>query len=311
MRLIFLFILVISSIETFAKNCSVNQIRVWSPESGYSCQIKMQSSQGDCVLLPNDLKDPSEWLSNFPSAVFRTKPQPWWASQGDLHYPNLHFPGVWQNRGINASYYTGNGEVHALKPNIYVESIHKNKKFTFAFDSKEELNFLATTPYLDEKNSWKGKINNDKFEIEGINYDYLFYDIRFPKDKMQYERGLCANREETIKWMLKDLSELKYPAIALQDFEEHWSVKIPDFPFYCIYPQYNKQLDEVLPVTINVPQTTFVRSLYVLIPHRTEPDVDEPQEIPFPMLDSTEVRPSALIKHETMFKEWGVAFLGQ
>jgi hypothetical protein len=310
MKLILLLFTLISS-EAFAKNCSANQIRVWSPDLGYSCQTKMQNNPGDCVLLPSDQKAAPDWLSSFPSAIFQPKPQPWWASQGDLHYPNLHFPGAWKHNGINTTYYPGKGEVHALKPNIYIESIHKDKKFTFGFDAKEDLHFLATTPYLDEKNAWKGKIQKDKFEIEGTNYDYLFYDIRFPKDKMQWERGLCANREEAIKWMLKDLTDMKYPPIALQDFEEHWSVKIPDYPFYCIYPQYNKQLDEVLPVTISVPQTTFVRSLYVLVPHKTEPDVDEPQDIPFPLLDSTEVRPMAIIKHETMFKEWGVAFLGE
>jgi hypothetical protein len=127
---------------------------------------------------------------------------------------------------------------------------------------------------------------------------------------MQFERGLCATRDEAIKWMLNDLSEMKYPAIALQDFEEHWKVKIPDFPFYCIYPQYNQQLDAILPVVISLDQSQLTRSLYVLIPHKKEPDVDEPQEIPFPILDSGEIRPRSLIKFENMFKEWGVAFLG-
>ena len=128
---------------------------------------------------------------------------------------------------------------------------------------------------------------------------------------MQFERGLCATREEAIKWMLTDLKEMKYSAIALQDFEEHWNVKIPDYPFYCIYPQYNKVLDDVLPVSISLEQTQFIRSLYVLVPHRKEPDVDEPQMIPFPVLDSAEVRPKSQIKYENMFKEWGVAFLGE
>src|SRR5690606_27926470 len=114
----------------------------------------------------------------------------------------------------------------------------------------------------------------NKFEMDGILYDYLFYDIRLPKESMQFNHGQCATREGAIEWMLNDLKEMKYPSIALQDFEEHWRVKIPDYPFYCIYPQYNRQLNEVLPIGIDVDQKNFIRSLYVLIPHKEEPDVD-------------------------------------
>ncbi len=300
-------------------NCKVGQIRSWNKETGYSCIQRFQSDIAGCVTCQGcNEKGPTfeSLFANFPSAVYQPKSLPWWAHQGNFHYPNLHFPGVWKNRasssGIDAKYYPGKGEVHALKPNIYIESIHEEKKFTFSFTSKEELSFLATTPPLDTKKSWSGKIiQKDRFEVEDVRYDYLFYDIRLPQDKMQFSRGLCATREATIKWMLQDLTEMKYPAIALQDFEEHWKVKIPDFPFYCIYPQYNKQLDEVLPVSISLEFSNLNRSLYVLIPHKKEPDVDEPQLIPFPILDSVEVRPVVLIKYENMFKEWGVAFLGE
>jgi hypothetical protein len=127
---------------------------------------------------------------------------------------------------------------------------------------------------------------------------------------MQFEGGLCATREDAIQWMMKDLKEMKYSDISLQDFEEHWRVKIPDYPYYCIYPQYNTQLDPILPVEIDVDQNTFIRSLYVLVPQKKEPNEDEPQEIPFPIKDPAEFRPSAKIKRENEFREWGVAFLG-
>lgn len=300
-------------------NCKNGQIRAWDKEKGYACIQRFQSEFVDCVTCEGcNEKAPAfeKLLAGFPAAVYQQKSLPWWAQQGNFHYPNLHYPGAWTNKGnnpgIDAKFYPGKGEVHALKPNIYIESIHREKKFSFSFTAKEELSFLVTTPPLDEKNTWKGKIiNNDRFEVDDIHYDYLFYDIRLPKDKMQFSHGLCATREATIKWMLQDLKEMKYPAIALQDFEEHWNVKIPDFPFYCIYPQYNQQLDAVLPVSISLEQSNLNRSLYVLIPHKKEPDVDEPQAIPFPILDSADVRPVVLIKYENMFKEWGVAFLGE
>ena len=103
---------------------------------------------------------------------------------------------------------------------------------------------------------------------------------------------------------------MKYSAIALQDFEEHWRVKIPEYPYYCVYPQYNSQLDPILPVEIDIEQNTFMRSLYVLVPHKVEPDMESEPEIPFPSGDPGEFRPSSRIQRENMFREWGVAFLG-
>jgi hypothetical protein len=317
--LISLFFLMIS-LNVFSSaimNCGPNQIRVWDQNLGYNCIQNFQAPPADCVLCQGyqNYRPFPNWFANFPPAVYQPNPMPWWAYQGNMYYPNLHYPGAWSNSGINpgmnGQHYDGQGNVYAGKPNIYVESIHEEKKFSLSFPAGE-LSFLATTPSLDEKNTWKGKIvNKDRFEVEDIHYDYLFYDIRLPKEKMQFERGLCATRDEAIKWMLGDLKEMKFPAIALQDFEEHWKVKLPVYPFYCIYPQYNQQLDQVLPLSTNLEQTHFTRSLYVMIPHRKEPDVDEPQVIPFPVLDSVEIRPKTVIKHETMFKEWGVAFLGE
>lgn len=313
MKIIFLLITMFASFSVFA--CTKGQVRVWSQEKGYACVERFHSEVNDCVLCQGaktcETLD-ANWFANFPKALYQPKDQPWWATQGNLFFPNLNAPGAWKKDGIDDQYYPGQGQVHALKPNIYVESIHNEKKFSFGFTSKETLSFLSTTPALDEKNSWHGKIvNKDRFEVEDINYDYLFYDIRLPQEKMQFERGACATREEAIQWMLKDLKEMNYPAIALQDFEEHWKVKIPDYPYYCMYPQYNKELDEVLPVTISVEQVHFTRALFVLVPHREVPDVDQSYLIPLPTLESEEVRPKTIIKYENMFKEWGVAFLSE
>ena len=311
MKFLTLLLTLLFSVETFA--CSKGLVRVWSKTDGYACVKRYQSPNKDCAICQGNTpdQDSAKWLDQFPKALFQNQDSPWWAVQGNLYFPNVNFPGVWARSGIDEKYYPGKGEVHALKPNIYVESIHHEKKFTFTFTSQEELSFLSTTPVL-EKNTWKGKIvEKDKFEVEGVRYDYLFYDIRLPKAKMQFESGVCATREDTVNWMLKDLRVMTYPAIALQDFEEHWRVKIPDIPFFCIYPQYTKLLDEALPVSISLDQTRFTRSLYVLIGHRKEPEADTPGAVPLPILNPEEIRPVNLIKYENMFKEWGVAFLGE
>lgn len=321
MKTLLLLLVVFLSTSVFGSaiiSCGPGQIRVWTQAMGYSCIRQFQPAPTDCIYCQmNQPYNPSfnNWFVGFPPAIYQPNVMPWWAYQGNMYYPNLHYPGAWNPGGfypgINPNYYPGQGQVHALKPNIYVESIHNEKKFSFSFLAKDP-SFLATTPALDDSFTWKGKIvNKDRFEIDEIQYDYLFYDIRLPKEKMQFEHGVCTSRDDAINWMLNDLKEMKYPAIALQDFEEHWRVKIPNYPYYCIYPQYNQQLNEALPVFIILDQVRFTRSLYVMVPHRKEPNADQAQEIPFPTLDPAQIRPSSLIKYENMFKEWGVAFLGE
>ncbi len=291
-------------------NCPPGMMKIWTQSIGFQCVHRMayepQVFQG-CF----GPTGPANPFANFPTPLYQPNVQPWWAYQGNMHYPNMYSPGPWQYPGIQQQYYPGQGQVFAAKPNVYIESIHPEKKFNFQFISPVKPHFLATTPVLDKSLTWSGKIvEKDKFEVDGINYDYLFYDVRLPKEKMQFDHGVCVTRDGAIEWMMNDLKAMKYSAISLQDFEEHWRVKIPDYPFYCVYPQYNSQLDPILPIEIGVDQNTFIRSLYVLIPHKKEPDIEDPQEIPFPTKDPAEFRPGVKILRENMFREWGVAFLG-
>jgi hypothetical protein len=293
--------------------CGPGQLRIAHPMGGVQCVQRFpQQRPADCIICQGTQPAMAfpNWFGHFPAAIYQPQPLPWWASQGNLYYPNLHYPGAWNYPGMQPRHYPGEGPVFAAKPNVYVESIHQERKFNFRFVSEQPLSFLATTPVLAADHSWSGKIvNQDKLEVEGINYDYLFYDIRLSKQHMQFEHGVCATREAAINWMLQDLKELLYPAVALQDFEEHWKVKIPDYPFYCIYPQYNQQLDATLPVTIQLEQSSFIRSLYILVPHKSEPDADEPQWVALPFKEHESLRPAVKIKRENMFREWGVAFL--
>jgi hypothetical protein len=308
----FLFLIFISFqvIGSTLPQCGMNLIRVYMPGVGMSCVPRYQS-QLDPFCSPWQTPMVSNPFQGFPGPLFQSQVQPWWAYQGNMYYPNMNYPGPWQYPGIQAQYYPGQGEVFAAKPNVYIDSIHETRKFNFKFTSETKPHFLATTPVLGNNLTWSGKIvENDKFEVGDVRYDYLFYDVRLPKDKMQFTNGVCATRDASIEWMMNDLKEMKFSAISLQDFEEHWRVKIPDYPFYCIYPQYNRELDPILPVEIDIEQNTFIRSLYVLVPHKTEPDMENPQEIPFPIRDPGEYRPGAKIQRENSFREWGVAFLG-
>jgi hypothetical protein len=316
----FYWTLVLFSFKAFSWgliDCPSYQIRVYMPNVGQTCVGRMQAWENPSLINCNATGFNPNWFNHFPPAIYQPQQQPWWVTQGNMYYPNLHYPGAWNYPGMNQSHYPGSGEVFAAKPNVYVDSVHLNKKFEFKFTSKEKLSFLTTTP-IKEDNTWKGiLVEKDKFEVrdkfvaDEVRYDYLFYDIRLPKEGMQFEHGVCTTRDEAISWMLKDLKEMDYSAIALQDFEEHWKAKIPlEYPYYCIYPQYNAQLDKVLPVTISTEQTSFTRSLYIIRPHKTPPDIAQVHEVPFPQRDPASFRPTTKVKREIMFREWGVAFLG-
>lgn len=298
-----------------AKMCPYGMFMMWSPTTGYSCTAMVNNKSlldpYGCYSHSNFNEDPTG-LNLFYGASYKGGNSIWWAAPAQLYYPNVSYPGAWSYPGIQSNYYPGQGQVFAAKPNVYVDSTHESKAFEFKFSSHEKLSFLATTPPLIKNTLWKAKIvEKDKFEVEGIYYDYLFYDIRLSKEKMQFERGLCSTREGAIAWMLSDLKEMKYSALSVQDFEEHWRVKIPDYPFYCLYPQYNNELDRALPITINLEQTSFIRVLYVLVPFQKGPDIENPQQgVSFPYKDPAEMRPLTKIRRENMFREWGVAFLG-
>ena len=290
--------------------CKGNTYKTWTQSVGYSCVTRFNPVVQDpyCDYSSSVGTLP---FQNFPGPLFQKDIMPWWGYQGDLYFPNLKYPGAWENDKIASKYYSGEGEVFAAKPNVYVSTVHDNLKFNFKFISARKTHFLATTPLLDKELQWSGKIaEKDKFEIEDVFYDYLFYDLRLPRSSMQFTNGLCTTREGAIEWMMKDLEAMKYPGISLQDFEEHWRVKIPDDPFFCIYPQYNRELDSIIPIEIDLEQTAFIRSLYVLVPHRKAPDLEEAQSIPLPTEDPAQYRPGSKIQRETMFREWGVAFLG-
>lgn len=253
----------------------------------------------------------NNWFTNFPAPVYQPQAQPWWAYQGNMYYPNMNYPGPWRYPGIQQHYYPGQGQVFAAKPNVYVDSIHDTEKFSFKFISKEKPQFLATTPVLDKSLAWSGSIEKDKFLVDNIYYDYLFYDLRLPLEKMQFEAGLCSSKDEAIEWMLKDLKEMGHSMVSLQDFEEHWRVKIPNYPYYCLYPQYNDQLDPLIPIEIPVSQSKFHRSLYVLLPYESAPSPESnPYEIALPVKDPKSIRPDTRVKREVEFREWGVAFIG-
>jgi hypothetical protein len=233
---------------------------------------------------------------------------PWWAMQGSYYYPNFNYPGIWNNRGINGDHYPGNEHAHMMKPNIYVKNKSgKLTPFEFKF-SNPKTEFLSTTPAL--KNfSWSGLVTKDKFRVENVGYDYLFYDFRGDHKKLQMNHGACVEKTELLPLMTQDLERFKFSKEAVSDFKEHWNVKIPDFPYYCIYPQYTDVVNSIAPIKITPSNSQVVRVIYIVVPYK---DTPEKLANSFPKLPSRGIASLKSPEEQNsglVFMEWGVGFL--
>jgi len=238
-------------------------------------------------------------------------PTPWWGQQGPIYYNNFNYPGPWTPgaQGIQPHHYPGGGGGFAAKPNIYIQNAQIDNVIEVSFAQEQISEMLVTTPSLDKDNKWQTKPTKDnKFLVDNIEYDYLFYDLRFDHKKLQYSHGFCSDRKTIIDYMLTDLNTLKYSDISVKDFDEHWNQKIPKIKNYCLYPQYNVQLDEAYPIKLK-PQVAITRVLYLVIPHEDSPKVRDGQFPPLPVGRPQMIRPRLPSSDQMVLKEWGVSFL--
>jgi hypothetical protein len=242
----------------------------------------------------------------WPMMAWQTQPQmPWWAMQGNMYYPNMHFPGAWQGQGMNHQQYPGSGPVMMGKPNIYIDTKEEvNFDITFSNPNQE---FIATAPYLDDSNSWKVKAKKDYFFVDGVAYGYLFYDARASLEDFQFEQGVCSTRDSILEIMQQDLIALEHSQRSLEDFSKYWKIKMPNYPYYCLYPQYNNQMQKAAPLKVSL-EADFSRVLYILIPLKSLALKNKEIYPPLPQKDFTPSRPSPM-DAKIKLKEWGVAFL--
>lgn len=315
MKTLFLFFAL--SLSVYAKfvpdGCPSDQIRQTGPQGFYCAPMTALFPQApvDCVVCQQAYyqrqMQANPWFMQQSPWGYNPY-SPWWAQQGQMFYPNFNYPGAWQYPGMHAPHYPGQGGVFAAKPNVYVRGPKKLASFKMDFDLTKGANFLATTPWMTE-NHWEGLVSAESFRVENVKYDYLFYDARLDHKKMQYQAGWCSSRENLVSSMMDELKVLGFSEAAQKDFSEHWNEKIPQEPVYCVYPQFNQQLDQALPITLS-PAAPFTRVVFILVPHREE-EVRRPAGQRFPALPRNShvpLRPQ-MAKSEWHFLEWGVAFL--
>jgi hypothetical protein len=57
-----------------------------------------------------------------------------------------------------------------------------------------------------------------------------------------------------------------FNAQEIADFLEHWIPRLNDAPYYAIYPQFNKEIDPLIQLTLSQQPDSLLRLIYVITP---------------------------------------------
>jgi len=246
------------------------------------------------------------------SAFNGTYNYPWWGQYGAFSYPNYYYPSAWSNHGVNTTYYPGHGGGFAGKPNVYI-SAPDGVSLLVKVSASEESNLLLTVPAYE--GGWKAAVMGDKFIIDDVSHDYLFYDIRFDEQLFSAETGFCGNRKTVLEEMMTSLQSLAFKPQEIKDFYDYWSIKLPRSENYCVFPQFNEENDRAYKLQvsssdnakISITRVTFMVTVAEAIRdnskqkfHRRPKDHTTYQK----KIKSL----SAQVKEKIWVREWAVAF---
>ncbi len=296
-------IIIFSFIFIFNANSQVMRTTNYhysDPSTAQSCF----GPSGPSYQFPNN----NNWRQPFSNPYFYpsvTPTYPWWASQGAMMYPNFYYPGPWHNRGVDGDHYPGQGDVHILKPNIYLTG-PKNEKVNVKIITQEDHQLIATAP-LYPQSGWDLSLHpKNKLKVDNTIYDYLFYDVRLDKSQMQLSKGFCVAQRALLHTMNKWLELLNYNKAERKDFDSHWQVKIPSYPYYCVFPQTDKELNKAIPLKITPDNIDLTRIWFLVVPFVQDPALIQSHKF-VPQKEYT--IPQKEIKSTIQVREWGVGFL--
>lgn len=294
--------------ETYSNSCMAQNAGVSFRPGECQAQRPNQNPQ-DCIHCgPNPmlgLSPISPWNQQFQTPFMVQRPMPWWGYYGQQRYPNFHYPGIWSGYAMNPRPYPGQGGAFAAKPNVYLDFEDKEQEIKIELSFSEFSSHLVSAPDLSQ--GWQ-VMAKDKREIDhqGALYEYLFYDFRFDENQAQYESGFCTDAQKLIPEMIAILDQMGYSQDEQADFLEHWSLKIPFANQYCVYPQTDQELDQLVPFKAYKKKGERWQALDVqrvlFIVHLSDAQSDFP---PKPKKEFKVKKQSQ--KHPV--REWGVAFL--
>lgn len=150
------------------------------------------------------------------------------------------------------------GGIVVFKPNLYIyPEEEQNTKVTLEFPQSGEV--IKSDP--EYGTGWNVNIAPNGV-IDGEN-TFLFYESIQP-DKWQYTSGWMIAREELTNFFTTNMTALKFNEQEIKDFIDYWIPLLKDKPYYAITPQFNKEIDPLIVLTIT-PQPKNTNRLFYCI----------------------------------------------
>jgi len=100
-----------------------------------------------------------------------------------------------------------------------------------------------------------GKINGE--------YGHLFYEAQVPPD-WQFDRGWVVQQRQLEEFFNENLAAGGFNERETADFIEYWVPRLDDKAFYVIYPQYARDIEPLITLTVEPEPAEILRLYYVI-----------------------------------------------
>jgi hypothetical protein len=165
------------------------------------------------------------------------------------------------------------GVIYVWKPNIYLYPEAETEVTVRLIAEDGEI--IRTEPEYGD--GFRVRVTPDG-RIEG-KYDYLFYEAVIG-DINDLEFGWCVSSKGIMEFFEGVLREYGFNWREITDFIDYWSGKLPDAPYYRIYPLEKRDIDGKVSLYIEPEPGTLFRVWFYIIPSDKWMDLREPTIIP-------------------------------
>lgn len=145
------------------------------------------------------------------------------------------------------------------KPNIYIYPLLKTQlsiQLSFPLGG----HIIESIP--DYTKGWNITVDTDSKINDQFNY--LYYESIQP-NIYQYEKGWCVSRENLKAFFENNMALYNFSPSEIKDFVDYWMPLLTDDEFYCIYPQTNEIINQIIGLDFSVKPDRIYRLFYGII----------------------------------------------
>lgn len=144
------------------------------------------------------------------------------------------------------------------KPNIYLYPVTETE-ITVRLDFPAGGGLTVSDPPYGD--GWTVRVTPESV-IDG-GHGHLFYEAEVPPE-WQFERAWVVQQRQVETFFTENLTAHGFNGSEIADFIEHWIPRLEDHPFYVIYPQYAKEIEPMIRLTIEPEPDGLLRLYYAI-----------------------------------------------